>query len=118
MNAITCQDFGHPNETAWALGFHSPEPARQKPFHGYLAGGFLPSAIRDSANLRVSNRSKADKDPTEWLPPYAGYRCTYVTTWIADRTRYHLSIAPAEQAALAERLAACPDQAITVALAR
>jgi hypothetical protein len=66
----------------------------------------------------ASNRSKADKDPTEWLPPYAPYWCTYVTNWVADKTRYQLSIDPAEQAALAERLAACPDQPITVTLAR
>ncbi|MGW1878793.1 HNH endonuclease family protein [Streptomyces sp. NPDC001975] len=66
----------------------------------------------------ASNRSKADKDPTEWLPPYAGYGCTYVTDWVADKTRYQLSVDPAEQAALAERLAGCPDQPITVTLAR
>ncbi|MGW0633800.1 HNH endonuclease, partial [Streptomyces sp. NPDC002758] len=26
----------------------------------------------------ASNRSKSDKDPTQWLPPYAGCRCTYL----------------------------------------
>ncbi|MGW7244581.1 HNH endonuclease family protein [Streptomyces sp. NPDC054804] len=65
----------------------------------------------------ASNRSKADKDPTGWLPPYAGYWCTYVTDWVADKTRYQLSIDPTEQTALTERLAACPDQPITVTLA-
>ncbi|WP_185149535.1 hypothetical protein [Streptomyces sp. Ag109_O5-1] len=33
--------------------------------------------------------SKADKDPTEWLPPYADYWCTYVTNWVTDKTRYN-----------------------------
>ncbi|MEV5842231.1 HNH endonuclease family protein [Streptomyces sp. NPDC051985] len=66
----------------------------------------------------ASNRSKADKDPAEWLPPYAGYWCTYVTNWVADKTRYRLSVDSAEQTALAERLAVCPDQPITVTLAR
>ncbi|MGW7244648.1 HNH endonuclease family protein [Streptomyces sp. NPDC054804] len=65
----------------------------------------------------ASNRSKADKDPTDWLPPSDGYRCTYVTDWVTDKTRYQLSIDPAEQAALTERLDACPDQPITVTLA-
>ncbi|MEU2624617.1 HNH endonuclease family protein [Streptomyces sp. NPDC007157] len=65
----------------------------------------------------ASNRSKADRDPTEWLPPYAGYWCTYVTDWVADKTRYQLTIDPAEQTALTARLAACPDQPITVTLA-
>ncbi|MEU9348005.1 HNH endonuclease family protein [Streptomyces sp. NPDC048278] len=66
----------------------------------------------------ASNRSKADKDPAEWMPPYAGYWCTYVTNWVADKLRYQLSVDPAEQAALAQRLAACPDQPITVTYAR
>ncbi|MFF7986968.1 HNH endonuclease family protein [Streptomyces sp. NPDC007901] len=65
----------------------------------------------------ASNRSKLDKDPAQWLPPYSPYWCTYVTDWVADKTRYQLSIDPAEQAALAERLTACPDQPITVTLA-
>jgi hypothetical protein len=28
----------------------------------------------------ASNRSKADQDPSTWLPPAEGYRCVYVTT--------------------------------------
>ncbi|MFE5034400.1 DUF1524 domain-containing protein [Streptomyces sp. NPDC056683] len=44
----------------------------------------------------ASNRSKTDKDPTEWLPPYSLYRCTYVTNRVADKTRYQLSVDPAE----------------------
>ncbi|MFJ8158764.1 HNH endonuclease family protein [Streptomyces sp. NPDC094468] len=66
----------------------------------------------------ASNRSKADKDPTDWLPPYSPYWCEYVTDWVADKTRYQLSVDPAEQDALTEQLAACPDRPITVTLAR
>ncbi|MFF4845568.1 HNH endonuclease family protein [Streptomyces collinus] len=66
----------------------------------------------------ASNRSKADQDPTTWLPPAAGYRCQYVTDWIADKTRWALSIDAAEQAALAEELAHCPDVPVTVTTAR
>ncbi|MFF7888166.1 HNH endonuclease family protein [Streptomyces sp. NPDC007916] len=66
----------------------------------------------------ASNRSKADQDPSTWLPPYAGYWCQYVTDWVADKTRYRLTIDPAEHTALAQQLAECPDQPITVTLAR
>ncbi|MFG2785963.1 HNH endonuclease family protein [Streptomyces prunicolor] len=66
----------------------------------------------------ASNRSKADKDPGEWLPPYAGYRCQYGTDWVADKTRWGLSIDPIERDALAQQLAGCPDRPITVTLAR
>ncbi|MER7922271.1 HNH endonuclease family protein [Streptomyces sp. NPDC096057] len=66
----------------------------------------------------ASNRSKADKDPSEWLPPYAGYRCQYDTDWIADKTRWGLSIDATERDALTQQLADCPDQPVTVTLAR
>jgi hypothetical protein len=65
-----------------------------------------------------SNRSKADQDPSTWLPPAAGYRCAYVTDWIADKTRWGLSIDTAERAALEQDLANCPDSPITVTTAR
>ncbi|MEW2297929.1 HNH endonuclease family protein [Streptomyces sp. NPDC006743] len=66
----------------------------------------------------ASNRSKADQDPSTWLPPAVGYRCTYVTDWIADKTRWGLTIDTPEQTALAEVLEQCPDAPITVTLAR
>lgn len=58
------------------------------------------------------------EDPPQWLPSYAGSWCTCVTSWIADKTHYQLTVTPAEQTALAERLAICPDQPITITLAR
>ncbi|MGW7821810.1 HNH endonuclease family protein [Streptomyces puniciscabiei] len=66
----------------------------------------------------ASNRSKADQDPSTWLPPAAGYRCTYVTDWVADKTRWGLSVDAGEQAALAEVLSSCPDVPVTVTRAR
>ncbi|MEV6810495.1 DUF1524 domain-containing protein, partial [Streptomyces sp. NPDC051129] len=66
----------------------------------------------------TSNRSKADQDPAAWLPPAAGYRCQYVTDWIADKTRWTLSVDPSEEAALAENLSRCPNTPVTVTLAR
>ncbi|GGP77877.1 HNH endonuclease family protein [Streptomyces melanogenes] len=65
-----------------------------------------------------SNRSKADQDPSTWLPPFAGYRCQYVTDWIADKIRWGLTIDGAEQAALNESLTRCPDEQISVTRAR
>ncbi|MBL1109337.1 HNH endonuclease [Streptomyces sp. 5-8] len=66
----------------------------------------------------ASNRSKADQDPSTWLPPAAGYRCQYVTDWVADKTRWGLSIDAGEQAALTEVLTACPNVPVTVTAAR
>ncbi|MBY8847152.1 hypothetical protein [Streptomyces sp. SP2-10] len=64
------------------------------------------------------NRSKADQDPSTWLPSAAGYRCPYVTDWVVDKTRWGLSIDTGEQAALAEVLTACPNVPVTVTPAR
>ena len=66
----------------------------------------------------ASNRSKSDKDPSEWLPPYAGYRCQYDTDWVADKTRWGLSVDATERDALTQQLAECPDLPVTVTLAR
>ncbi|MFE7935548.1 HNH endonuclease, partial [Streptomyces sp. NPDC057456] len=66
----------------------------------------------------ASNRSKADQDPSTWLPPAVAYRCQYVTDWVADKTRWGLSIDATEQAALAKTLSHCSDVPITVTLAR
>ncbi|MFJ9591029.1 HNH endonuclease family protein [Streptomyces acidicola] len=66
----------------------------------------------------ASNRSKADKDPTGWLPPYTPYRCEYLTNWVTIKTRYALSIDSTESHTLNRELTACPDTQITVTLAR
>ncbi|MFI9248242.1 HNH endonuclease family protein [Streptomyces sp. NPDC053086] len=66
----------------------------------------------------ASNRSKADQDPATWLPPAAGYRCQYVTDWVADKSRWGLSIDTVELDALTEVLESCPDVPVTVEPAR
>ncbi|MFI7642301.1 HNH endonuclease family protein [Nonomuraea sp. NPDC049400] len=57
-----------------------------------------------------SNRSKADQDVATWQPPYEPARCRYAAEWTAIKTRWQLSIDPAEQKALTELAAACPTQ--------
>lgn len=54
-----------------------------------------------------SNRSKSDKDPAEWLPPDAGYRCTYVTDWVRVKRDWGLSVDPDEKTAIEQVLAGC-----------
>ncbi|MBQ0969195.1 HNH endonuclease [Streptomyces sp. RK23] len=66
----------------------------------------------------ASNRSKADQDPSTWLPPASGYHCTYATDWVADKTRWGLSIDNEELGALTDVLNHCPDVPVTVVLAR
>jgi hypothetical protein len=60
-----------------------------------------------------SNRSKADQDPAQWLPPAAGVRCRYVAEWVGTKLRWALSADETEVAALAEVAAGCPEQTVT-----
>lgn len=64
------------------------------------------------------NRQKADQDPATWLPSDAGVVCRYVGEWVAVKTRWGLTVDPAETAALEQLAGGCPDAEITVVLAR
>ncbi|MEU1880804.1 HNH endonuclease family protein [Streptosporangium sp. NPDC020072] len=56
-----------------------------------------------------SNRSKADKDPSQWLPPSEGARCRYVAEWTAVKRNWDLTVDEQEKAALTALAAECPD---------
>ncbi|MEV5273414.1 HNH endonuclease family protein [Streptomyces werraensis] len=60
-----------------------------------------------------SNRSKADQDPAEWLPPTVGVHCRYVAEWVATKLRWSLTADEAEVTALNDMAAGCPDQTVT-----
>ncbi|WP_328741339.1 HNH endonuclease family protein (plasmid) [Streptomyces erythrochromogenes] len=48
----------------------------------------------------ASNRSKADKDPAEWLPSEGSYHCTYAATWVGTKLRWDLAVDDSERQAL------------------
>lgn len=56
-----------------------------------------------------SNRQKSDRDAAEWWPPAPSASCQYLEHQLATRSRWGLSVDPAEQAALRGRAAECPD---------
>lgn len=39
-----------------------------------------------------SNRSKSDKDPSNWLPTRSSYVCAYLGNWVAVKARWGLSM--------------------------
>jgi uncharacterized membrane protein YhaH (DUF805 family) len=87
---------------AWDSGVHSWDSGTRQRFANDL--DFAGSLIAVSAS---SNRSKGAKDPAEWLPPNAGYRCEYVRTWVEVKIRWNLSADPAEVSALRSVGARC-----------
>ncbi|MGW8065903.1 HNH endonuclease family protein [Streptomyces ziwulingensis] len=60
-----------------------------------------------------SNRSKADQDPAQWLPPAAEVHCQYVAEWVATKLRWNLTADETEVAALREAASGCPEQSVT-----
>ncbi|WP_405959035.1 HNH endonuclease family protein [Streptomyces sp. NBC_00868] len=59
-----------------------------------------------------SNRSKADKDPAQWLPPAGGYHCEYLAQWTATKLRWNLSADDAERQALVGVAEDCPNTTV------
>ncbi|MER7794919.1 HNH endonuclease family protein [Streptomyces sp. NPDC097640] len=64
------------------------------------------------------NRQKADQDPSTWLPSDGAAHCRYGTEWTVVKTRWGLSVDARESETLAELAAGCPDEELTVVLAR
>ena len=56
--------------------------------------------LSDTRTLRAvsvsTNRSKGDRDPSNWLPPDPTDVCTYITDWVAIKTRWGLSMDSSE----------------------
>ncbi|MER7141389.1 HNH endonuclease family protein [[Kitasatospora] papulosa] len=64
-----------------------------------------------------TNRSKADQDPSTWLPPLADARCTYAADWVATKLRWGLTADQPEAEALTILAETCGKQPLTYELA-
>ena len=97
-------DIDHlvPLAEAWESGGHLWTEATWTRFANDL--GDPRSLIAVSAS---TNRSKGARDPAEWWPSDAGYRCQYAVDWIAVKTRWDLAIDTAEQASIDAQLGQC-----------
>ncbi|GCD99783.1 HNH endonuclease family protein [Embleya hyalina] len=102
-----------PLAESWDSGASAWTPAERQAYANDLDD---PRAL--IAVTARSNRSKADKDVAEWLPPATGYTCTYITDWTVVKTRWRLAVDPAEHDTLTRLAAACDDTTITVERAR
>ena len=62
-----------------------------------------------------SNRSKSDKDPTNWLPPRKAAVCGYLADWVAIKARWGLSMDQSEHGRVRNLLTrSCPGQRVAV----
>jgi hypothetical protein len=96
-------DIDHmvPLAEAWRSGAHAWTTARRQTYANDLGGPEL------WAVTGTVNRAKGDKDPANWQPPRAAFRCTYARAWIQVKWYYSLTVDSAEKSALSGMLATC-----------
>jgi hypothetical protein len=86
-------DIDHlvPLKEAWDSGAHSWSSTQRERFANDLSDGRALIAVTSGVN-----RSKGDRDPSQWLPPRSAYICTYVSDWIAVKYQWNLSMDSSE----------------------
>ncbi|MFE9107622.1 HNH endonuclease family protein [Actinomadura geliboluensis] len=96
-------DIDHmvPLAEAWRSGASAWPTSRRRAFANDLDSSQL-WAVTDNLN-----QAKGDKDPAEWTPPLAGFRCMYARSWIDVKYRYRLTVDRAEKTALTRLLSTC-----------
>ncbi|MCL7377449.1 HNH endonuclease family protein [Streptomyces sp. 35G-GA-8] len=102
-------DIDHmvPLAEAWDSGAFMWKPERREAYANDLNSPR--SLLAVSAK---TNRSKADQDPTTWLPPLADARCTYIADWVSTKLRWQLSVDQAEQTALTRIAGGCGQETV------
>jgi hypothetical protein len=103
-------DIDHmvPLAEAWDSGASDWTPHRREAYANDQ--GAEPSLVAVTAR---SNRSKADQDPAQWMPPAADVHCRYVGEWVGTKLRWGLAVDDAELAALEGETSDCPGQTVT-----
>ncbi|WP_069885941.1 HNH endonuclease family protein [Streptomyces luteocolor] len=102
-------DIDHmvPLAEAWDSGASQWSPARRQDYANDL------DAERSLVAVTAkTNRSKADQDPAQWLPPLADARCTYAADWTATKLRWSLTADKTEVTKLQELAEGCGRQEV------
>ena len=76
---------------AWDSGAWSWNAAQRRAFANDVTDRRTLRAVTDEVN-----QSKADKDPSNWMPPLLSARCTYLADWVAIKARWQLSMDESE----------------------
>ena len=86
-------DIDHmvPLKEAWDSGACNWTAAQRQTFANDLSD---PRAL--IAVTAGQNRSKSDRDPSNWIPPQKSYICTYLSEWVAVKARWKLSMDQSE----------------------
>ena len=97
-------DIDHmvPLNEAHRSGGHSWAPDRRQAYANSLED---PNHL--IATWRSTNRSKADQNPANWMPPNRAYCRGYLNNWIAIKLEWSLSMDEAEAKAVRKGLKVC-----------
>lgn len=98
-------DIDHtvPLKEAWESGASSWTDVEREAFANDL--DFPGSLMAVSASI---NRSKGDRDPSQWIPTNKAFLCSYAVTWLQVKYRWSLTINATEKTALKKQLSTCP----------
>ena len=70
--------------------------------------------LSDSKTLiavsKSANRSKADKDPSDWLPPNKKYQCQYIKNWQEIKKKWNLKMDEKEKTFLTKKNKECQSK--------
>ncbi|GGY78193.1 HNH endonuclease family protein [Streptomyces anulatus] len=102
-------DIDHmvPLAEAWDSGTRDWTPERREAYANDL--GSDRSLVAVTAK---TNRSKADRDPAQWMPPAESATCTYLVDWTATKLRWALTMDDAEKTALLNLAEPCADSVV------
>lgn len=104
-------DIDHfvPLKEAWDSGAHSWTSARRRQFANDLSD---PRSL--IAVTAGENRSKGDKDPSNWMPDRRNYWCTYIANWVAVKARWGLTMDESEAGRVRKIAAGCQSTSVPV----
>lgn len=107
-------DIDHmvPLAESWDSGASAWSPERREAYANDL------DAERSLVAVTAkTNRSKADQDPAQWMPPSADARCTYIADWVSTKLRWQLTADVAERDAIARIAEGCGRQQVEYTVA-
>ncbi|WP_331757573.1 HNH endonuclease family protein (plasmid) [Streptomyces sp. NBC_01650] len=109
VTAATKLDIDHvvPLAEAWDSGASKWDAERREQYANDLTADRSLVAV-----TAKTNRSKADRDPAEWLPPAASAQCTYGADWVGTKLRWKLTADAKERAALEQLAKNCADTVV------
>ncbi|MFD5557636.1 HNH endonuclease family protein [Streptomyces sp. NPDC127068] len=102
-------DIDHmvPLAEAWDSGASVWSAARRE---AYANDQAAPQSL--VAVTAKTNRSKGDKDPSDWLPPAASALCRYAVEWTSTKLRWGLAADQEEQRRLYQLAAGCGEEVV------